>query len=1244
MPASEEFYRDQKKLHVWFLWTSLAMFGATIWMLAVDHNLSWKKVQLDFLNVKREKLQDDFVAETHRIDETKLDDLKSKLKTSQEKLAGQRKELQAIEAEKEKLKPKLESKTRFLAFKRADEAAYASQFDLDREAAQDSKDGGNAKRSKKFAKATEADLKQLKKLHDEIVAASAEVDKISEEMKTIDGKITAMNADVEAVEKDLRDLNKAADALDRAIKSTDYGAAQTIRALPIIDGFASPLRVKQTFHEDLQLDYNFKKVTRFDRCMTCHLAIDQKGFSPDKAKQPYCSHPHQELYVDSASPHPVEKFGCTVCHQGQGTATAFDWASHTPNDSKQRKTWTHDQNWFFNEFHEQPMLPKRFIESSCLKCHHDPFQIPQATKLNQGYQVVRNNGCYGCHEINGFKDDGTSIGPNLRISAKTDSPEVKARSLRKVGPNLARVSEKLTEDFVAKWIRNPQAFRPTSKMPQFYHQMDLKDGFYGEGPDGEFEVGAPDGADKKYAHAHKLADLANIEIDAMTTYLLEKSKEHVAADKLTVPEVAGKGDAAKGKTLFMTKGCVACHNHKDHINVNPKIFGPNLSEVAAKFVTDGQKKWLRAWIKNPTFYNPESYMPNLYLADGEVADLAAYLLSVPAKWDKEVTVPSVEQIVKTDAQGLTHDPLRDLLIGIEIKNQKSRDEAAATVDKLSPKEKLVSLGQKTIGRLGCYACHNIPGFDDAKPIGVALADWGRKDIHKLTFENVHELVNKELESLTPAEKAEHFYTKNDYYTWAIEEHQREGFLMQKLREPRGYDYKKIKRWEDRTRMPKFNLTDAERESVQVFVLGLVGEEVNRKYVYNPPNPKKAEYEGRSLLDLYNCTSCHVIKPGEYKFNPSEKAGGDILGLAKKELDADYTDPFFTHHNAWAPPELVKQWLAQAEAKHDAVKAKTFQAAKVPPIGKEQLTLRGLTEGVESEDGAEDPADLKTFIRLWYATQYQGQAVPAGIKIAVPKSQWNPANMIAQQGGEFALALVDYLMMHPTEPGKQPNAFDASERDKSWAKAPPPLIREGEKVQTPWLYGFLREPYPIRKTAVLRMPKFNFRNNDVTVLANYFAAADKQPFPYIETPEREDSYLAKMDSAHRDYLDSGFKLVTNKELCVKCHEIGGIKAVGKPEELGPSLVRAQERLRPDWMLRWITNPKRFVPYTGMPVNFPKDKSQYQDAFKAANLDQIRAARDLLLNYAKVVDAIMMKNQPTAAAPATAAPAAGKGVSQ
>ncbi len=138
--------------------------------------------------------------------------------------------------------------------------------------------------------------------------------------------------------------------------------------------------------------------------------------------QPYSSHPRLDLFVGGNSPHPRNVFGCTICHQGQGSATSFEFASHTPNSTQQAHDWAHDYGWYNNHHWIFPMYPRAFNEASCLKCHHEVVDLepsakypdPPAPTLVKGYELVRNYGCFGCHDINGFNGPNKRVGPDLR--------------------------------------------------------------------------------------------------------------------------------------------------------------------------------------------------------------------------------------------------------------------------------------------------------------------------------------------------------------------------------------------------------------------------------------------------------------------------------------------------------------------------------------------------------------------------------------------------------------------------------------------------------------------------------------------------------------------------------------------------------------------------------------------------------------------------------------------------------------
>ena len=155
-----------------------------------------------------------------------------------------------------------------------------------------------------------------------------------------------------------------------------------------------------------------------DRCQTCHVALREESLS-DVSRQPYRPHP--------PIPHPVTKFGCVICHRGQGSATSVEGA-HSSTDA-----------W------EEPLLPARYLEASCGQCHLNA--LTGTPKLNQGRAILAAYGCVRCHNLS--QPDGTRV-------VATDDP-----------PALTQIAEKTTREWIYTWIKNPQAYSATATMPNF---------------------------------------------------------------------------------------------------------------------------------------------------------------------------------------------------------------------------------------------------------------------------------------------------------------------------------------------------------------------------------------------------------------------------------------------------------------------------------------------------------------------------------------------------------------------------------------------------------------------------------------------------------------------------------------------------------------------------------------------------------------------------------------------------------
>src|SRR5207237_5901281 len=106
------------------------------------------------------------------------------------------------------------------------------------------------------------------------------------------------------------------------------------RNAPFLDFMALTIKIQQIVLPNIVDDVNFIRVPKMDRCQTCHLGIDKKGF--EKYPQPFTTHPSLDMYLGGSSPHPIDKIGCTACHEGMGQSVSFRDAAHSPRDPNQQ--------------------------------------------------------------------------------------------------------------------------------------------------------------------------------------------------------------------------------------------------------------------------------------------------------------------------------------------------------------------------------------------------------------------------------------------------------------------------------------------------------------------------------------------------------------------------------------------------------------------------------------------------------------------------------------------------------------------------------------------------------------------------------------------------------------------------------------------------------------------------------------------------------------------------------------------
>jgi len=214
-------------------------------------------------------------------------------------------------------------------------------------------------------------------------------------------------------------------------------------------------------------------------------------------------------------------------------------------------------------------------------------------------------------------------------------------------------------------------------------------------------------------------------------------------------------------------------------------------------------------------------------------------------------------------------------------------------------------------------------------------------------------------------------------------------------------------------------------------------------------------------------------------------------------------------------------------------------------------------------------------------------------------------------------------------------------DRARQAAVPPLYKEGVKVQTPWLYRFLKNPDQLRYTTVLRMPRFNMSDAEAQSLANYFAAVDGVPFPYQRIPQQEPPYLATRETDFHEtfaestpYLQESWQTLNDPTLCIKCHSVGGrsYKVSDPTKDVhAPNLERVQQRMRPDYLRLWLYKPKAFLSYTSMPQNFSRLQKVLPNSFAGDPAWQTEGVADALLNYYNLMETFGKTPDATAEAP-------------
>ncbi len=205
-------------------------------------------------------------------------------------------------------------------------------------------------------------------------------------------------------------------------------------------------------------------------------------------------------------------------------------------------------------------------------------QLSAATpeQVQHGKQRVIEFGCASCHAINGIKKPDNFAPALTRVGSKPFAqiafPEAVPHTL---------------PDFIAAKVRNPRAFGPSLKMPQF-------------------KLGEP-------------------QIDAITTALLaqtDRAATEPDSMRFASPHDSAYEPAGKAGELMRDLRCFSCHR----INGRGGDMAPDLSWEGSSV----QRQWLANFLKNPETLRPALIrrMPKFNLTDSEINTLTDYIMTV----------------------------------------------------------------------------------------------------------------------------------------------------------------------------------------------------------------------------------------------------------------------------------------------------------------------------------------------------------------------------------------------------------------------------------------------------------------------------------------------------------------------------------------------------------------------------------------------------------------------------------------
>ncbi len=525
--------------------------------------------------------------------------------------------------------------------------------------------------------------------------------------------------------------------------------------------------------------------------------------------------------------------------------------------------------------------------------------------------------------------------------------------------------------------------------------------------------------------------------------------------------------------------------------------------------------------------------------------------------------------------------------------------------------------------VGCYACHQIDGYENLPPIGPELKNVSSKVKPEWVYNWIlnpkaynpntrmpnYKFLPEEAEAVTAflfdKSKNSNFKFANSNGSYKGGSSAKGKLIFNevgcqachvigdetKVREKRNTSYdiapelshvsgklspdfiydwiKNPRHYNPTTKMPNLRLTDSEARDIVAY-LQTMSDSRNKDSRKLEINKKEKIDFGEKLVRSNGCYGCHAIEGMERE----SKISVNLSDFGRKKVEQmDFGDV----------KELDKEGELEFEIKDGKVAVQHSWDGWV--YGKLYNSRLFQTERIPQKMPVFNFRDEEIKLLRMLLLSYRGDK---------PNKKYQQTfDQRIRDLDQGQKLITRYACINCHEIEDHGSYFSATLEDPSMG--PPMITMEGAKVQEPWLNEFIKSPSPIRPWLKVRMPTFSFSENELNDLTKYFLAVSKQEL-------RLRDYSAFQPN--KSTLAEG-KLMFDSYQCLKCHILGKGESSGS---LGPNLSLTAKRLKPEWVVDWLKDPQAIQPGTMMPGYWPDGQTALPDVLEGDAKKQMEAIRD------------------------------------